>query len=247
MSGGKADLLERLERLLSVGFQVSTAPSGAKVQLAGMYYLTKALRAAKAARLLMGQGLLLEAFLVVRTLYNSTVDFLWLCQDLEARAERFYNSTAVSIEELFKQHKALGGNVLPATEFHAELNRHHFRQVHSDFQDRRGKIRKEWTPGSIRSRAESLAKANSDLKVLADSYDWLYGTLSDYEHSAPYLAFQYLSFEERTVRGVFSDVTHWDVARRIGNLLDVFIGLTVRQAIALEILTGESLGELGTV
>ena len=89
------DPIESLQELLEAGLPRATEPSVAKIQLAGLYYVTKALRAAKAAQVLIGGGYLFESFLLIRSLYNATVDFLWLCQDPEPRAERFYDSTAV--------------------------------------------------------------------------------------------------------------------------------------------------------
>src|SRR5207249_1306049 len=72
-------------------------------------------------------------------------------------------------------------------------------RIADQFRNKRGRDRVEWTPGSIRDRANALAQHDEELGGLADLYELLYGTLSDYEHSAPVLCFFFVQREDRDI------------------------------------------------
>ena len=66
--------------------------------------------------------------------------------------------------------------------------------------------------------------------MLAESYEWLYPTLSDYEHSAPYLAFQYLSPTSSTLSSRLTDDISPKLGEHVGQMVGIFFGLILDEA-----------------
>ena len=168
-------------------------------------------------------------------------DFLWLCQDPEPRAECFYDSTAVTLETQYNRYKNFGADFSRAIDTLAEINKRHYQTAHEKFRDKGGKLRDSWAHGNIRNRADDLASKDPKFKVLAEAYEWLYKTLSDYEHSAPVLAFQYLHFSPSTVHGRNTDNVGADLASKMGQLLGVLVGLMIEAACSLKVISKDML------
>jgi len=232
----KRDVLAELEQALRAPIARETDPDRAKLQLAVLYYASKAVANADAARKLLETQSFYEACILIRSLYNLTIDFLWLCQEPIVRARRFYDFTAVGFEAEYNRYVKLGIDLPPTATGAAEQNRGHFSRVADDFRDRKGKLRSEWAEGTIRSRAEALERKDPELKPLGEWYELLYKKLSDYEHSAPGLSFEYVQLDDRFVWAIPRKQIGQPTAHTYGQLLGLLVGLVFRAAIGLGVL-----------
>lgn len=232
----KRDVLVELEQALRAPIARETDRDRAKLQLAVLYYASKAVANADAARKLLETHSFYEACILIRGLYNLTVDFLWLCQEPVVRARRFYDFTAVGFEAEYNRYVKLGVD-LPAVATDAtQQNRGHFARVADGFRDKKGKLRSEWAEGTIRDRAEALGRKNQELKPLGEWYDLLYKKLSDYEHSAPGLSFEYVQWDDRSIWAVPRKEIGHPTAHTYGQLLGLLVGLVLRAAIEVGVL-----------
>lgn len=179
------DVCVAIEELLSRQVVLQEGMPG-KRQIAALYYSTKAVRTARACQRLVEAGDLYEGWLLLRALYNLTVDALWVLRT-ENGAERFYDATAVGLERHARRYQTRGVDLGAEVRQKVTLNRRHFDRVKESFVTAKGKISADWAPGSIRDRADFVGKEDSQLRPLAEMYDDVYGRISDFEHSHPML------------------------------------------------------------
>lgn len=190
-------MLERLDALLSRPVTLPNNDAEAILRLAVFYYWTKAARTSRAAVRLADADDLAEALLLLRGLYNIVVDCLWMCSDPIARSRRFYDATAVGLERQRASLAASGAAFDSDTAAAIAQNRAHFERASPQFTNKKGKVLTEWGSGSLRDRARDVARADPELDGLDTLYDMLYGALSEYEHSAPFLCFQFVRINDR--------------------------------------------------
>jgi hypothetical protein len=196
--GGTIDVFEALHALLRKPVRFGRKETG-KQQIAALYYATKALHTARASQRLIEAGDEYEAWLLLRTLYNLTIDALWVFHTPEG-AERFYDATAVGLERHARNYSKLGAELSQETQSKIEANREHFERVKHSFLSAKGKIMPEWAPGSIRDRADALGQIDSRLQFLGETYDDIYARMSDFEHSHPMLFTLYVELDGNRVR-----------------------------------------------
>ena len=237
-------MLDKLEEFVRTRRLVLSEDSDrAKLQLAVLYYWIKAVRAARAASHVAAAGYLVEGLLLQRGLYNLVVDCLWMCADPVPRTRLFYDSTAVAFERWRTMLGKAGAETFDVdTQVAINANREHHDRVVEKFQDRKGRVRVEWAPGSIRDRVNQLATSDPELQGLADVYDLLYGMLSDYEHSAPILCFQFVQRDDREIFAV-SNPMPMD-ATAFGRALGVLLGSLVLKTMTVLGLTRDAFREL---
>lgn len=234
------ETLAELARLLQRPIVRSPEPNRAKLQLATLYYGSKAVATADAAKRLLLAHDLYEAWLLIRSLYQVAVDFLWLCQNPLVRAERFYDGLAVALDEEAKRYERR--EALPnKAAGHVRHNRQHAARAANLFTDKRGKIRSEWAIGTIRDRASELGRADPELAALGDMYDLMYKKLSDFEHSSPALAFQYVDTSGDHLRARSRPSLNQETAQELGTLLGLLIGLVIRAGVNVGVLAREAL------
>lgn len=186
--------LNHIRSLVERPIVLDSDPSRRPIQLAGLYYAARALALAEAVETLLREERNFEAALLTRTLYNLAVDFLWICCEPVPRAQRFYDATGVALST--RTTRYAGTEALSAEEMTEAIasNETHASRVRNEFVDKKGKIRREWAPGSIRDRADAIAAARPGLD-LARVYDTVYGELSAIEHTEPFLAFEVVKLD----------------------------------------------------
>jgi hypothetical protein len=239
MAERNVDTLGQLARALQEPIERAHDPARAKLQLATIYYCSKAIGTAEAARKLLLEHHIYEAWLLIRSLYSLAVDFLWMTQDPLTRAQRFYNGLAVALDQEAQRYEHLG--ILPAgVEASLENNRAHASSVSHQFTDNRGRIRPEWAVGTIRDRACAIVQGDPELEPLTNWYDLLYKKLSDFEHNGAALAFQYVDTEGDHLRAHPQVVLDNATAEQLGSVLGILIGLVFRAAINVGVLAPDA-------